>query len=94
MYGKEAIELSQKLLENGLLMAFVIFVLLYIYWYYEKRSEVCYLVEILKRTKERIKQQSKNIKQSENSELESRGVKSNISKKKEKHKILFSISIR
>lgn len=63
-YGKEAIELSQKLIENGLLMAFVVFILIYIYRYYENRIKVNYLVDILKRTKERAEQQSKNINQS------------------------------
>ena len=93
-YGKEAIELSQKVIENGLLMAFVTFVLIFVYGYYEKRTEVNYLVDILKRAKERVEQQSKNIKQSENLELKSMEVKSNQIKKKQKHKISFSISIR
>lgn len=93
-YGEDAIELSQKVIENGLLMAFVTFVLIFVYRYYEKRTEVNYLVDILKRAKESVEQQSKNIKQSENLELNSMEIKSNLTKKKQKHKISFSISIR
>ena len=93
-YGEEAIELSQKVIENGLLMAFVIFVVIFVYRYYEKRTEVNYLVDILKRAKESVEQQSKNIEQSENLELNSMEIKSNLTKKKQKHKISFSISIR